>query len=130
LQNSKLEKKHISNILYVPIIKKNLLLIGSIVDFGFNVGFLLNTRLIKNIRMKAIVLKCTRINMRVLYKLEAKPYLNFEVNIIFENLNASFNPTIPKTIFRHHILGHLNFEALHKFTNRERALGIPKLPRI
>lgn len=68
--------------------------------------------------------------MRVLYKLEAKLYLNFEVNIIFENLNASSNLTITKTIFWHHILGHLNFKALHKFTNRERALGIPKLPRI
>jgi hypothetical protein len=88
LQNSKLEIKQISNILYVSIIKKNLLLIGYIADFGFNVEFLLNTCLVKNIRMRAIVLKCTRINMRILYKLEAKPYLNFEVNISFENPNA------------------------------------------
>jgi hypothetical protein len=80
--------------------------------------------------MRMIVLKGTKINMRVLYNLEAKPYLNFEVNIIFDNPNASSNPTITKTIFWHHILGHLNFKTLNKFLNKERALGIPKLPRI
>jgi hypothetical protein len=68
--------------------------------------------------------------MRVLDNLEANLYLNFEVDIIFENPDASSNPTRTKTIFWHHILGHLNFKALHKFTNRERALGIPKLLRI
>jgi hypothetical protein len=70
--------------------------------------------------MRAIVLKCSRINIRILYKLEGKPYLNFEVKIIFENTNASSNLTITKTIFWHHILGHLNFEALHKSQIKKR----------
>jgi hypothetical protein len=47
--------KHNFNIFHVlNIMKKNLLLVGTIVNFGSNVEFL------PNIIMRAIVLKCTR----------------------------------------------------------------------
>jgi hypothetical protein len=75
----------------------------------------------------ATILKSTKVNRSGPYKVEVAPYLNFEVNIICRDPSVSTNPTITKTIFCNCTLGHMNFEALHNFTNRERALGIPKL---
>jgi len=69
--------------------------------------------------------------MSGLYKLEAKPYLNYEVNIIFRDPNESYDPTITKTIFWHNKSCHLNFEALlHDLTNRKGNLGILKFLKI
>ncbi len=92
------EIKHIIKIFYVPNIKNKLLLVEAIMYSRFNLNFFPNTCLIKNIKTKTIILKGMKVNGKGLYKLEAKPYLNFEQTIISENPNASSNPTITKTI--------------------------------
>ncbi len=70
-------------------------------------------------------------NRSGVYKLEAKPYLNYEVNIISRDPHESYDPTITKTIIWHNKSRHLNFEALlHDLTNKKRNLGILKFPKI
>jgi hypothetical protein len=111
-------------------IKKSLLLVGSC-DSRFNVEFFLNACLVINIKRRVIVLKCIKVNKSGLYKLEAKGYLNYEVNIIFKDPNESYDPTITKTILWHNKLRHLNFETLlHDLKNKKEILRILKFPKI
>jgi len=82
------EIKHKLKICHIlNIMKKNLLLVGAIVDFGSNVKFLLNTRLVRNIIMKTIVLKCTKVNGKGLYNLKARVFSWYGVHILCQNWN-------------------------------------------
>ncbi len=80
--------KHNFKIFHVlNIMKKNLLFVGAIVNFGFNVEFLPNTCLVRNIIMRAIVLKCTRVNGKGLYNLKARVFSWYGVHILCQNWN-------------------------------------------
>jgi hypothetical protein len=69
------EIKHKFKFFHVlKILKKNLLLVGAIVNFGSNVKFLPNKCLVRNMIMRAIVLKCTKVNGKGLYNLEARVF--------------------------------------------------------
>ncbi len=82
------EIKHKFKFFHVLIIlKKNLLLVGAIVNFGSNVKFLPNKRLVRNIIMRAIVLKCMKVNGKGLYNLDAKVFSWYDVHILCQNWN-------------------------------------------
>jgi hypothetical protein len=88
-------------------------------DQGYNIEFLLNSCIIRELQTRAILGKGLKIQGKGLYQLNAHSISSSEICTIEQPLE------IEKTLLWHRRLGHLNFDALHKLSLQQTVTGLP-----
>jgi hypothetical protein len=119
------EIKTMTNVLYVPGVRRNLLSVGCVTDDGYSVKFYRNKCLIKHRQTRIVVCKGSRLK-RGLYKLNFEPV----TPIIESHTIETKARQLSKVLLWHRRLGHLNFDALHQLSQHKIVKGLPKLARI
>jgi signal peptidase I len=98
------EIKRISNVLYIPSMKKSLLFVGTIIDRGYTILFDAKKCIVVNPRKpNSIVAHGNIIPKNGLYKLE----------VCVSNMNRSENKAMKEAKLWHRRMGHVNFKSLH-----------------
>jgi hypothetical protein len=114
------EIKRINDVLYVPGIKQNLLLVGCISDQGYTVEFVKNICIIRDMKTRCIVGKGHRLGRKGFYKLEAKSIANAKICTMEQS------QSVQEALLWHRRLGHVNFQSLHEMSKARLVFGLPR----
>ncbi len=109
------EIKTISNVLYIPSMKKSLLSIGTIVDRGYTILF--------------DAKKCTMVNPKKPNSIVAHGNIVpknglYKLKVCVENLNRNENKTMKEAKLWYRIMGHVNFKSLHQLNTNKVVIGV------